>query len=516
MKNTFWDIQRKKKRAITLLFLIFFPFFTFALTALFHIIKYTSYGFFLRGATSLELFLISSGISLIIYCIGVVGAKRKRIIHYLELLKAQKPDPQDLKHKQVQNVVKEMAIAATVPVPEVYVIPVLARNTFSAFNIIAVTEGAISSLERAELQAVVAHEMAHYLRGDSYYKGVISSFVMAISFFSSISLLLAGAKEGRKKGTGGAGIIILYLLIVEVLTKFINSLIARRMEDLADAMAVQFTRNPLALATALWKISRDRTRGISAFSNPAMASLFIVNPAIRAIDDKSGLLGDLFSTHPPVDKRINTILKLAGADRKQLLAKISKHEYARDWWVERDGKWLGPFSLEELMEKTWIGEGSRIKGKEGVITLGDILSKFKRAEGNCPRCGGPLFHTFYKNVPILRCGRCGGIIVREDRILRLIAREQDSITSEEMEYTLKKVDEERRKIYRGGVSPVVVDPTVPLRCPYCRRSMRRRFFNFITYTPVDYCGKCKIYFFDSGEIEMITAGLKRIDSLYTG
>lgn len=515
MKKTFWDIQREKKRAITLLFLIFFPFFTLALTGLFHIIKYTSYGFFLRGASSLEIFLISAGISLIIYYIGVAGAKRERIIHYLELLKAQKPDPQDLKHRQVQNVVREMAIAATVPVPEVYVIPVLARNAFSAFNIIAVTEGAISSLERDELQAVVAHEMAHYLRGDSYYKGVLSSFVMAISFFSSISLFLAGAKEDRKKGTGGAGIIILYLLIVEFLTKFIDSLISRRMEDLADAMAVQFTRNPLALASALWKISRDRARGISAFSNPAVASLFIVNPAIRAIDDKSGLLGDLFSTHPPVDKRINTMLKLAGADRKQLLARISKHEHAKDWWVEREGKWLGPFSLEELMEKTWIGEGSKIRGKEGVITFRDILAKFKQVEGNCPRCGGPLFHTFYKNVPVQRCGRCGGIIVREDRVLRLIAREQDSITSKEMEYTRKTIDEERKKIYKGGVSPDVVDPTAPLKCPYCGRPMHRRFFNFVTYTPVDYCAKCKIYFFDSGEIEMITAGLKRIDSLYT-
>ncbi len=516
MKKTFWDIQREKKRAITVLFLIFFPFFTLALVGLFHIIKLTSYGLFLRGATSLELLLFSAGISLIIYYLGVLGAKRDRIIRYLEVLRAQKPDPQDLKHKQVQNVVREMAIAATVPVPEVYVIPVLARNAFSAFNIIAVTEGAISSLDRDELQAVVAHEMAHYVRGDSYYKGVLSTFVMAISLFSSVSLLLAGSNDDRKKGAGGAGLIVLlYLMLVELLTKFINSLISRRMEDLADAMAVQFTRNPLALASALWKISRDRTRGISAFSNPAMASLFIVNPAIRAIDESSGLLGDLFSTHPPVNKRINTMLKLAGASRQQLLDRIAKPKQERDWWVEKDGKWLGPFTLEELMEKTWIGEGSKIRGKEGIITFRDILSKFKQAEGECPRCKGPLFHTYYKNVPLLRCGRCGGIIVREDRVLRLIAREQESITEKEMEYTQGAIDEERGKIYRGGVSPGVVDPSMPLVCPRCGKTMQRRFFNFVTYTPVDYCPKCKLFFFDSGEIEMITAGLKRIDSLYT-
>jgi len=518
LKTTFWEIQRKKKRAITLLFIIFFPFFTLSLFGLLEILRLTSFGFLIRGASPLELLLLSALASILVYIIGIAGARRERILRYLEILKAQKPDKDDLKHKQVENVVNEMSVAATVSPPEVYIIPVLAKNAFSAFNIIAITEGAVSSLERDELQGVIAHEMAHYLNGDSYYKGILSTFVMTLSFFSSASFYLAAGSSSRskKKGIGGGfWLVFIYLMFVEFLSRLINSLISREIEERADAMAVQFTRNPLSFASALWKVSRDRTRGISAFNNPAMASLFIVNPTIKGIDEISGFLGNIFSTHPPVKKRIKTMLELAGVGEKELIEKVKVSSPKREWWVEKDETWLGPFSMEELLEKTWIGEGVKIKGKTGIVTLKELLSRFKPTEGNCPRCNGPLFYTYYENVPILRCGRCGGIIVREDRVLRIIAREEDNLSAEEIKYTKKIVEEKKEKLFSYGTTPRAVDPTEPLRCPFCGKPMQRRFFNFITYTPVDYCPKCRLYFFGSGEVEMITAGLKRVNILYT-
>ena len=518
MKKTFWEIQREKKRAITLLFLFFFPFFTFSLAVLFEILRFSSVSLFFKDAKFSEFLIVSSVISLIVFFISVKGSSEVKIYRYLEMLNAQVPDLKDMKHQQVANVVREMAIAAAVPKPRVYVIPVLGKNAFSAFNIIAITEGAVSALDRDELQAVVAHEMAHYLRGDSYYKGVLSSFAMTITFFLTISLFFAGGDENsERRGFGGGFIgiaVVAYIFLVELFTKFLNALISRRMEDLADAMAVQFTRNPLSLASALFKVSRDRVRGISLLTNPAVAPLFIVNPARKQIDESSGVFGDIFATHPPINKRINTLLKLAGVSRKELVERTSPVRNNREWWVEKQDENLGPFTLEELLEKTWIGEGVKIRGKEGEVKLSQILSKFRPIEGQCPRCGGPLFNTYYDFVPIIKCGRCGGILVREDRIMRILARGENQITEAEEKVSESSLEKERKTFYIHGASPEAVDASQPLKCPFCGGEMWRKFFNFINYVPVDYCPKCKYYFFDSGEIEMIIAGVKRTKYLY--
>ncbi len=516
--TTFWEIERAKSRAARILFLIFFPFFTLSMLGLFYLLKFF-WGIF-RGGGFWEFLLISSLISLALYFMAKAGAKREKILDFLASLKAQKPDLQDLKHKQVQNVVREMAIAASVREPEVYIIPVLARNAFSAFDIIAITEGAVSSLERDELQAVVAHEMAHYLRGDSYYKGIISTFIMAISALLGASLFLSGANKNRDRERRGGWawdfiIVAIYLYLISLMARLLNAAISRKMEELADARAVQFTRNPLALASALYKVSRDRVRGLASFASPALSSLFIVPPNVSSLDEGHGLLSNLFSTHPPTRKRIANLLNLAHADWNTLRQRVVKKRPKGDFWVEREGKWIGPFTLEELFEKTWLKEGVKVKGKEGVFIFGpQFLQKFTRTQGNCPRCGGPLFETHYQFVPVIKCGRCGGILVREDRAMKLIARGENLVTSQEIELSREEAKRAKKKLVSGGANPKTVDPSAPLKCPFCGRPMERKFFNFVTYTPVDFCPKCRYYFFDGGELETIIAGLKRIDSLY--
>ncbi len=515
--KTFWDIERSQKRAIWVLFVLFFPFFTFSLVGLFYLLRFTG---FLWGGDFWEFLGVASLISLVVFLIGKAGAKREKILEYLVSLRAQKPDLQDLKHKQAQNVVREMAIAASIKEPELYIIPVLARNAFSAFDIIAVTEGAVSSLERDELQAVVAHEMAHYLRGDSYYKGIISTFLMTISSLFGASLVMAGLSDNEegKSHRGGGGrmwLIVAYLYLIQLMARILNAAISRRMEELADARAVQFTRNPLALASALYKISRDRVRGLASFASPALSSLFIMPPTASSLDEGSGLFSNLFSTHPPINKRIELLLDLAHSDWGTLRDRALKRKPAGDWWVERDGKWLGPFTLEELFQKTWLRQGVKIRGKEGEFVFGpEFLKNFQKTQGQCPRCGGPLFNTYYQFVPVIKCGRCGGILVREDRAMKLIARGENLITKGEEKISQQDLEEKRKILLEKGASPHAVDPSEALRCPFCGKPMERRFFNFVTYTPVDYCKKCGYIFFDSGELEIIISGLQRLGSLY--
>ncbi len=516
--TTFWEIERAKSRAARVLFLIFFPFFTLSMLGLFYLLK-IFWGIF-QGASFPELLLASSLMSLVLYFIAKAGARREKILDYLASLKAQRPDLKDLKHKQVQNVVREMAIAASVKPPEVYIIPVLAKNAFSAFDIVAITEGAVSSLDRDELQAVVAHEMAHYLRGDSYYKGIISTFIMAISALLGASIFLSGTgKKEEREGKGGWAwdfiIVVIYLYLVSLMARLLNAAISRKMEELADARAVQFTRNPMALASALYKISHDRVRGLASFANPALSSLFIVAPTVSSLDEGHGFFSNLFSTHPPTKKRINLLLSMAHSDWNVLRERAVRKRPTGDWFVEKEGKWLGPFTLEQLLEKTWVKEGAKIKGKDGIFVFGpQFLQRFSPAEGQCPRCGGPLFNTYYEYVPVIKCGRCGGVLVRQDRAMKIIARGERLITPSEVKVIREEVEDVRKKMISSGASPEAIDPSAPLTCPFCGEPMQRRFFNFVTYTPVDYCPKCGYYFFDGGELETIIAGLNRINTLY--
>ncbi len=519
MKNkTFWDIERSRKRAARVLFLLFFPFFTLSLVGLFYLVMFILAG--RPGGNFWEILAVASAISLVLYFIGKSGANRRRILEYLAFLRAQEPDLQDLKHKQTQNVVREMAIAASVKEPKLYIIPVLAKNAFSAFDIIAVTEGAVSGLDRDELQAVVAHEMAHYLRGDSYYKGIISTFLMTVTSLFGLSMAVSGGRQedrGFRRGlaSGRMWFLVAYLYLVQIMARLLNAAISRKMEELADARAVQFTRNPLALASALYKIARDRVRGLASFASPALSPLFIVPPTVSSLDEGKGLFSNLFSSHPPINKRIQLLLNMAHSDLGRLRDRVLRRRPRGDWWVEMEGKWLGPFTLEQLMEKTWLREGARIKGKEGEFVFGPgFLQKFKKTQGQCPRCGGPLFNVRYEFVPVVKCGRCGGILVREDRVMKLIARLEELLTKGEEKLYLEDLEKKKRVLLEKGANPWAVDPSEPLVCPFCGKPMERRFFNFVTYTPVDYCRKCGVIFFDSGELEIIISGLHRIVSLY--
>jgi heat shock protein HtpX len=210
-----------------------------------------------------------------------------------------------------------MAIAAGLPMPKVYIIDDTAPNAFATGRdpehaSVAVTSGLLKKLDRDELQGVIAHEMSHVGNFDIRYAmlvGVLVGTTVLISDFFLRGLWFGGGARGGGRGGGGGGYIQLIMIVVAVLLAILAPLfarllqlsISRQREYLADATAVQLTRNPKGLADALQKISGDKE--VLEAANRATAHLYIVNPVKRFEKRAKGL----FSTHPPIQDRIEIL-----------------------------------------------------------------------------------------------------------------------------------------------------------------------------------------------------------------
>ncbi|MFO0864604.1 MAG: M48 family metallopeptidase [Gemmataceae bacterium] len=230
---------------------------------------------------------------------------------------------------QLYNVVEEMAIAAGVPMPKIYLIPSDSPNAFATGRdpqhaSVAITSGLRTKLNREELQGVIAHEMAHIRNLDIRLMLLMAVLIGAVAMLSDFfwNILRYGPSSSRSsdsggngndknKGSGPLGIVIFALAIVlsilaPILARLIQFAVSRQREYLADATGVQLTRNPLGLANALKKLQADTSE--LKLANQATAHLYIVNPVA-----KFRKLGDsLFASHPPLDDRIARLLELAG------------------------------------------------------------------------------------------------------------------------------------------------------------------------------------------------------------
>ncbi len=213
------------------------------------------------------------------------------------------------------NVVEEMAIAAGLPMPKVYIIEDSAPNAFATGRdpehaSIAVTSGLLQKLNRDELQGVIAHEMSHVGNFDIRYAmlvGILVGTTVLISDFFLRSLWFGGGRS-RRSNNGGGQIQVIMMIIALVLAilapifaRLLQLSISRQREYLADASAVQLTRNPKGLADALQKISGDQE--VLEAANRATAHLYIVNP-VKKFEKRSR---GLFSTHPPIEERIKIL-----------------------------------------------------------------------------------------------------------------------------------------------------------------------------------------------------------------
>jgi heat shock protein HtpX len=231
---------------------------------------------------------------------------------------------------QLVHVAEEMAIAAGLPKPTVWVIPDPDLNAFATGHdpqhaSIAVTEGLLAALDRDELQGVVAHEMSHIQNDDVKLMTLLAGMLGAVALLSDgigRYLRLGGRVGGSSRGGGrsggkgnnplGAVLLVLWvftLLIAPVVTRLLAMAVSRKREYLADATAAQLTRHPEALARALEKLDAASapTRSIAQ----GAAHLCIVDPAERKISDREGIVGDIFASHPPMRLRVARLKAMA-------------------------------------------------------------------------------------------------------------------------------------------------------------------------------------------------------------
>jgi len=226
------------------------------------------------------------------------------------------PHPTDLREIQFRNVVEEMALASSVPVPDIYVLDnENSINAFAAGNTpgdaaVAVTRGTLDRLSRDELQGVIAHEFSHILNGDMRLNirliGVLTG-IMLLAILGRIVFEWGGTVRTDDRD-GKNSQIPLFLLgaalflvggIGVFFAKLIKAAVSRQREFLADASAVQFTRNPDGIAGALWKIGQVGSRLETSRADEA-AHMFFGNGLRKSFVD-------WFATHPPIEDRIRAI-----------------------------------------------------------------------------------------------------------------------------------------------------------------------------------------------------------------
>jgi heat shock protein HtpX len=224
---------------------------------------------------------------------------------------------------RLHNIVEGLAIAAGIPKPRVYVVPEQAPNAFATgrnpeHSSVAVTQGLLDIMNRVELEGVIGHELSHVLDRDILIGTVVATVVGAavlMSEFFMRSWFWSGGRAGRRDGGGDAGAValvlfavgIVLLIIAPIAGQLIKLSVSRNREYLADAQGVLFTRYPPGLIGALEKI-RDAPHAMRAANN-ATAHLWLEQPS-RVPGDDTSRMERLFSTHPPIQERIDRLREM--------------------------------------------------------------------------------------------------------------------------------------------------------------------------------------------------------------
>ena len=216
-------------------------------------------------------------------------------------------------NKRVYNLVENLCISAGMTMPAINIIEDDSLNAFASgidtkSYTISLSRGIIDKLNDEELEGVIGHELTHIRNRDVRLLIISIVFVGIFAFIAQAllrSMRFGGLGRGKKGGGGYAFLIAIVLAAVGyLLASLFRFAISRKREYMADAGSAELTKRPLALASALRKISVDPT--IEAVKRKDVAQLFIENPGVED-KNRSFSLGSLFSTHPPINKRIELL-----------------------------------------------------------------------------------------------------------------------------------------------------------------------------------------------------------------
>lgn len=559
--ESFWEIQRRQSWISFFLFVMVFIFYllTIGLLTLFVFIGFAAFApesDFFNRSPFIKFSFLAVFISLIITLINFFQAKKDGARYILNNLGAYHPDPEDRYHLMFINILEQMKLASGLPELRGYIIPTINLNSLSLFDVdgkpvVAVTEGLLAEVSRDELEAVVAHETAHILKGDTYALTIISSLV---AFYEKL-VDLSRKKEdelsqdvlSRRQRTGGWSPLLYFgSFMSSLLLGFLVTTISRNRELMADATAVELGRNPEALARVIYKahVSNSYLGEASLFT-----PLFLVPPDSRDITDS--IWDRLFNTHPPVLKRIQLLasmnhktlkeiveeIKLQESNRqisrkeiaseeewpeetKELIRKhkeMARAELSREsvWLVKTpDKKWSGPMHLAELVSLSYFTPALIVKNLHNNLEAPardfpqirfalyrQIKDQPLQAEltSRCPVCHSSLSETFYEGVKIKKCPVCQGKLVRMGDLEKIFARKEFDFSDR-----IKERAEEWRKLMLepGHKKPDTKEKNTAF-CPVCGLSLVIKPFNYYLTMPVYKCLKCQAIWFEEDELEIL-------------
>lgn len=532
MSFSFIDIEEKKSRLIIFIFLGIVAF--YFLTAFLLLVIFENSIFIYLAETQRSFtFLPPLKHILIALLVALIAAflhwtiSTSNIIDKMSVALGALPlDSRDTYHQYFKNILDEVSVATGGKCIESWVIPSAAMNAFSlkdfeGRSIIGITEGLLARLNRPQIEAVVGHEAGHVVSGDS----LIATVVVSLSelYEQTLSRLRVSLRHTRGRGGLPIFLIFLVLAVMNFLSKLLRCFLSRQREYRADAIAVRLTRNPLSLAEALKLISKGWHGSGSA--GERLEAIFIVNPRFENLDEQESFFAELFSTHPPVKKRIEVLLNIAHLNEKTLeenlkhfrrVSPVAVAEFKPDytagpkrWFVFEEGNWLGPFVLDEIKKldnftpQQWV----RPDGLNMVMPAyqdDDLRAWFLSGSESkdkfyCPHCRISLDEVNYEGVPVLKCSFCQGVLVDQNKVSRILIR-KDKIFSQETERLTKAIIDEKGKfiLKDSDTRSVWV-----INCPRCQRKMRRQFFVYSYPVEIDRCIYCDSVWFDQQELEIL-------------
>jgi Zn-dependent protease with chaperone function/Zn-finger nucleic acid-binding protein len=476
--KTFWDIEKEKTWRIYVLFAILLLFYFVPISVIWIVVKFLIHirQSVYQGDTQFNIFGFDTWFVLI--TAGVAAAfhwyysNKKVVSNILLLLGAQYPDKNDRYHYVFQNVVDEIETAAGGLKVERYILPTGAMNAFALADlngryVIGITEGLLSRLNREELQSVVAHEMSHIISNDCLQSTIVCS---------------------------------LFSIYSEALAHF-NKAISKT--ELRSSSIFKGETQNNANATGL-------------LSLPVALLLF------NKLDEHEDYFAMLFSTHPPLVKRLQIILDFAHADLAEITQYLKRDKGLKiepemikprlKFLAEHENKWVGPFTIIQLQSFDWLDPETklRIEGVDEIFIANEIPSlnyffhkrdePIWRIRRLCPDCREWLIVQEYEGLYVWRCAFCNGVLVEGKKLPRIIVRKEKGFTERVQRFAQLLRKNARKRHPHFNIRLSVLHPR---KCPKCGKNMVHKFYSYAYHIEIDTCSACNITWFDPDELEIL-------------
>jgi len=547
----FYEVQAEQKRKslliLGILFLFYFAAIGLLLVLLTWVVSLFSSGSLSVKGSWLEILTGSGAAGLFIGLFHYFDARQHGAAFIRRRLGAEFPDLGDRYHKRFSNTLEEMRLACGLPRVTPYVLPDFAVNSLALIErdgspSVLVTEGLLADFTRDELQAVIAHELAHILRGDSVHITLVCSLA---NVFERFRLVLEPERspQGIAEG-GGPPLVYAAVTLSAVVMHLLSTLISRERELLADAVAVEISRSPRALARAIYK-AHVKNSFVGDF-NLTYSPLFIVPPGSKNITE--GFFSRIFNSHPPLRHRLETLAEMAHTTSASIVEEVleirQRREEARElpfpvrWkeqgtkdpktdrvWMARDpeGEWKGPFTLSEALAAPFFSAEIRMSHlqeevealagefpqiRKNIRAGASLVEKSLRLKELCPHCRISLHKNFYEGVSVEICPRCNGKFVEAGVMPRIITRKEAPFTDAQIE----KARDFRKHFLSDPFKGQRLSPRYrKLSCPDCGQRLLPRPYNYQYIIPVDKCLACDKIWFDADELEILQILIEKLD-----